>query len=230
MHTIVLSLSCILCYSKNKKYVLVIFNENSKANIHAFLIQYEKALLRGYVECCSNLTWCTNPQGCDQILCKEGLCYGEACSKCSWISCFSCNFPEVRLTWNLGGRGRGGLSLFRTIYHIVHSLDSSQAHYPASCSHMSQWMDDGGFYEGMTVEAQSKHLAKLISKRCPSCQAQIEKNEGCLQWVCFSVHFLYKKNIYIYIEGNFSNLQFVWQIRLLCLLSQRHNWFVSSSL
>lgn len=56
-----------------------------------------------------------------------------------------------------------------------------QAHYPASCSHMSQWMDDGGYYEGMTMEAQSKHLAKLISKRCPSCQAQIEKNEGCLQ-------------------------------------------------
>ncbi|XP_069092496.1 cullin-9 [Pleurodeles waltl] len=114
--------------------------------------KYEKALLRGYVECCSNLTWCTNPQGCDQILCKEGLGSGEACSKCSWLSCFSCNFPE--------------------------------AHYPASCSHMSQWMDDGGFYEGMTVEAQSKHLAKLISKRCPSCQAQIEKNEGCLHMTC----------------------------------------------
>lgn len=48
---------------------------------------------------------------------------------------------------------------------------------------MSQWMDDGGYYEGMTMEAQSKHLAKLISKRCPSCQAQIEKNEGCLQYV-----------------------------------------------
>ncbi|XP_069464981.1 cullin-9 isoform X2 [Ambystoma mexicanum] len=114
--------------------------------------KYEKALLRGYVECCSNLTWCTNPQGCDQILCKEGLGSGEACSKCSWLSCFNCNFPE--------------------------------AHYPASCSHMSQWMDDGGFYEGMTMEAQSKHLAKLISKRCPSCQAQIEKNEGCLHMTC----------------------------------------------
>ncbi|XP_059576337.1 cullin-9 isoform X3 [Alligator mississippiensis] len=116
------------------------------------IAKYEKAILRGYVECCFNLTWCTNPQGCDQILCKEGLSCGEACSKCSWISCFNCNFPE--------------------------------AHYPASCSHMSQWMDDGGYYEGMTVEAQSKHLAKLISKRCPSCQAQIEKNEGCLHMTC----------------------------------------------
>jgi p53-associated parkin-like cytoplasmic protein len=46
---------------------------------------------------------------------------------------------------------------------------------------MSQWVDDGGYYDGMSVEAQSKHLAKLISKRCPSCQAPIEKNEGCLQ-------------------------------------------------
>ncbi|KAH0622781.1 hypothetical protein JD844_025442 [Phrynosoma platyrhinos] len=121
------------------------------------IVKYEKALLRGYVECCSNLTWCTNPQGCDQILCKEGLGCGEACSKCSWISCFNCNFPE--------------------------------AHYPASCSHMSQWMDDGGFYEGMTVEAQSKHLAKLISKRCPSCQAQIEKNEGCLHMTCAKCNY-----------------------------------------
>ncbi|XP_072406793.1 cullin-9 isoform X1 [Chiloscyllium punctatum] len=114
--------------------------------------KYSKILLRGYVECCSNLTWCTNPQGCDQILCKEGIGSVGTCSKCCWSSCFSCNFPE--------------------------------AHYPASCSHMSQWMDDGGYYEGMTMEAQSKHLAKLISKRCPSCHAQIEKNEGCLHMTC----------------------------------------------
>uniref|UniRef100_A0A3B5L202 Cullin 9 n=1 Tax=Xiphophorus couchianus TaxID=32473 RepID=A0A3B5L202_9TELE len=114
--------------------------------------KYENALLRGYVECCSNLTWCTNPQGCDQILCQEAVGSVGTCSRCCWSSCFSCNFPE--------------------------------AHYPASCSHMSQWMDDGGFYEGMSTEAQSKHLAKLISKRCPSCQAQIEKNEGCLHMTC----------------------------------------------
>ncbi|XP_061693307.1 cullin-9 [Syngnathoides biaculeatus] len=114
--------------------------------------KYEKARLRGFVESCSNLTWCTNPQGCDQILCKENMGSMATCSKCCWSSCFNCNFPE--------------------------------AHYPASCGHMSQWMDDGGFYEGMSVEAQSKHLAKLISKRCPSCQAQIEKNEGCLHMTC----------------------------------------------
>ncbi|XP_070398905.1 cullin-9 isoform X3 [Nothobranchius furzeri] len=116
------------------------------------IAKYEKALLRGYVESCSNLTWCTNPQGCDQILCKENMGSMGTCSRCCWSSCFSCNFPE--------------------------------AHYPASCSHMSQWMDDGGFYEGMSMEAQSKHLAKLISKRCPSCQSQIEKNEGCLHMTC----------------------------------------------
>uniref|UniRef100_A0A672N716 Cullin-9-like n=1 Tax=Sinocyclocheilus grahami TaxID=75366 RepID=A0A672N716_SINGR len=116
------------------------------------IAKYDSALLRGFVECCSNLTWCTNPQGCDQILCKENIGSVGTCSKCCWSSCFSCNFPE--------------------------------AHYPASCSHMSQWMDDGGYYEGMSMEAQSKHLAKLISKRCPSCQAQIEKNEGCLHMTC----------------------------------------------
>ncbi|XP_076018813.1 cullin-9 isoform X2 [Genypterus blacodes] len=116
------------------------------------IAKYESALLRGYVECCSNLTWCTNPQGCDQILCKENMGSMGTCSKCCWASCFSCSFPE--------------------------------AHYPASCSHMSQWTDDGGFYEGMSMEAQSKHLAKLISKRCPSCQAPIEKNEGCLHMTC----------------------------------------------
>ncbi|XP_054874354.1 cullin-9 isoform X2 [Amphiprion ocellaris] len=116
------------------------------------IAKYENALLRGYVECCSNLTWCTNPQGCDQILCKENVGSMGTCSRCCWSSCFSCNFPE--------------------------------AHYPSSCSHMSQWMDDGGYYEGMSMEAQSKHLAKLISKRCPSCQAQIEKNEGCLHMTC----------------------------------------------
>ncbi|XP_076413851.1 cullin-9 isoform X2 [Peromyscus maniculatus bairdii] len=114
--------------------------------------KYEKALLRCYVESCSNLTWCTNPQGCDRILCRQGLGSGTTCSKCGWASCFSCNFPE--------------------------------AHYPASCGHMSQWVDDGGYYDGMSVEAQSKHLAKLISKRCPSCQAPIEKNEGCLHMTC----------------------------------------------
>ncbi|XP_068182700.1 cullin-9 isoform X2 [Antennarius striatus] len=114
--------------------------------------KYESALLRGYVECCSNLTWCTNPQGCDRIICKENVGSTGTCSWCCWSSCFSCSFPE--------------------------------AHYPASCSHMSQWMDDGGYYDGMSVEAQSKHLAKLISKRCPSCQAPIEKNEGCLHMTC----------------------------------------------
>lgn len=57
--------------------------------------QYEKALLRGYVESCSNLTWCTNPQGCDRVLCRQGLGCGTTCSKCGWASCFNCSFPEV---------------------------------------------------------------------------------------------------------------------------------------
>ena len=63
---------------------------------HLLLSQYEKAMLRVYVECCSNLTWCTNPLGCDQILCTENMGSMGTCSKCRWSSCFSCNFPEVR--------------------------------------------------------------------------------------------------------------------------------------
>ncbi|XP_078483844.1 cullin-9-like [Ciona intestinalis] len=59
-----------------------------------------------------------------------------------------------------------------------------EAHSPASCGHMSQWMDDGGFYEGMNEDARSKHLARLIAKRCPNCQANIEKNDGCLHMKC----------------------------------------------
>lgn len=35
----------------------------------------------------------------------------------------------------------------------------------------------------MDEDARSKHLANVISKRCPGCNAQIEKNEGCLQLV-----------------------------------------------
>lgn len=114
--------------------------------------KYEAALLRGYVESCLNLTWCTNPSGCDRILLKENLGNAGTCSECRWSSCFNCNFPE--------------------------------AHFPCSCSHMTRWVDDGGFYEGMSVEAQSKHLAKLISKRCPNCSTAIEKNEGCLHMTC----------------------------------------------
>uniref|UniRef100_UPI00358F9E7F cullin-9 isoform X2 n=1 Tax=Myxine glutinosa TaxID=7769 RepID=UPI00358F9E7F len=121
------------------------------------LDMYNNAMLRCYVESCTNLTWCTNPQGCDRVLCKDGLGDLGTCARCHWSSCFSCNFLE--------------------------------AHYPASCSHMSQWMDDGGFYEGMTLEALSKHVAKLISKRCPSCQTQIEKNEGCLHMTCGNCNY-----------------------------------------
>ncbi|KAM9809118.1 LOW QUALITY PROTEIN: cullin-9-like, partial [Syngnathus typhle] len=121
----------------------------------------EKTRLRGFVESCSNLTWCTNPQGCDQILCKENMgsmskCGGRCARKAGWIAVCLSDLQSP----------------------------SPQAHCPASCSHMSQWIDDGGFYESMSADAQSKHLARLISKRCPNCQAQIEKNEGCLHMTC----------------------------------------------
>ena len=46
---------------------------------------------------------------------------------------------------------------------------------------MRKWIESGGFYEGMDDDAKSKYLANAISKRCPSCDAQIEKTAGCLQ-------------------------------------------------
>ena len=45
-------------------------------------------------------------------------------------------------------------------------------------------MEAGGYYEGMGEDAKSKQLSKMISKLCPGCSAPIEKNEGCLQYVC----------------------------------------------
>jgi uncharacterized protein with PIN domain len=42
-------------------------------------------------------------------------------------------------------------------------------------------VEAGGFYVGMDEDAQSKQLANKIAKRCPNCNTQIEKNEGCLQ-------------------------------------------------
>ena len=46
---------------------------------------------------------------------------------------------------------------------------------------MKKWIDMGGFYDGMDADARSKHLANIISKHCPGCDAPLEKNEGCLQ-------------------------------------------------
>lgn len=116
------------------------------------LRQYEGALVRSYVDSCSNLTWCTNPSGCDRVLLRQTVGDFGSCAECRWTSCFNCSFTE--------------------------------AHFPCSCSQIGRWVDDGGFYEGMSVEAQSKHLAKLISKRCPQCSTAIEKNEGCLHMTC----------------------------------------------
>ena len=59
------------------------------------LLQFNKELVRSYVDQSGWLTWCRNPQGCDQFLCKgDGLSMG-ACHKCGWTSCFSCIFIEV---------------------------------------------------------------------------------------------------------------------------------------
>ena len=61
-------------------------------------LQYSKAVVRSYVERSGRLTWCRNPQGCDQVLCRgDGIDTGT-CLKCHWSSCFSCHFSEVGLS------------------------------------------------------------------------------------------------------------------------------------
>lgn len=56
-----------------------------------------------------------------------------------------------------------------------------KAHEPAGCEDIRKWVEAGGFYVGMDEDSQSKQLANKIAKRCPNCNTQIEKNEGCLQ-------------------------------------------------
>ena len=126
-------------------------------------MKFDKAVIRSYVQTNGLLTWCRNPQGCDMILSRGDSLNSGTCIKCNWSSCFSCTFIEVSET---------------IICKIIYFL---QAHEPSSCDDMSKWIQHGGFYDGMDKDARSKHLANIISKRCPSCNAQIEKDEGCLQ-------------------------------------------------
>lgn len=66
-----------------------------KFDTHFPIPQFNKATVRSYVERSGRLTWCRNPQGCDQVLCRgDGMDTGT-CSKCYWSSCFSCHFIEV---------------------------------------------------------------------------------------------------------------------------------------
>ena len=55
-------------------------------------------MVRSYVQTSGWLTWCRNPQGCDQVLRRGDGINNGTCSKCSWSSCFSCTFIEVMVT------------------------------------------------------------------------------------------------------------------------------------
>jgi p53-associated parkin-like cytoplasmic protein len=140
------------CAAKlTRKFFGNILESNSE-----ILLEYDKLLVRSYVQCSSTLSWCRNPQGCDGILEKKDVYRNGACTKCSWSSCFYCTFME--------------------------------GHEPCSCEDIAKWVELGGYYSGMDKDAQSKHLANVISKRCPGCNAQIEKNEGCLHMKCACGH------------------------------------------
>ena len=131
--------------------------------------KYEQAVIRSYVEESKKLTWCRNPQGCDQILVHSGIADIGTCTKCEWTSCFLCTFGEAKKDDE------------RTLVIASKCFLFLQGHFPASCEQISKWVDEGGFYDGMDEEAKSKQLARVISKKCPKCNAPIEKNDGCLQ-------------------------------------------------
>ena len=60
-------------------------------------LKFNMAVVRSYVEGSGRLTWCRNPQGCDQVLCKGDGIDSGTCQKCQWSSCFSCSHSEVCL-------------------------------------------------------------------------------------------------------------------------------------
>lgn len=116
--------------------------------------RYEQALVRSYVESDRSLSWCHNPRGCPHV---------------------------VRIDQSGGSNsGTCGVCAWQTCFACTYV----EWHAPATCSHISQWIDDGGYHVGMNEDAQSKHLARMIAKRCPNCQAHIEKNDGCLHMKC----------------------------------------------
>ena len=65
------------------------------SNDFSVISQFNKAVVRSYVEGSGWLTWCRNPQGCDHVLYRRDGTDSGTCNKCKWTSCFSCNFIEV---------------------------------------------------------------------------------------------------------------------------------------
>ena len=44
-------------------------------------------------------------------------------------------------------------------------------------------MEGGGFHDDMSEDAKIRHLRLLVMKKCPACQAQVEKHDGSLWYV-----------------------------------------------
>ena len=41
-------------------------------------------------------------------------------------------------------------------------------------------MDGGGYHDNMTQMTRMKHEHLMTSRKCPACQAQVEKHDGSL--------------------------------------------------
>ena len=55
-----------------------------------------------------------------------------------------------------------------------------QGHPPASCEDIEKWIKEEGYHDGMDQLAKTRHLKTLTVKKCPACQAQVEKHDGSL--------------------------------------------------
>ena len=62
-------------------------------------------------------------------------------------------------------------------------------------------MDGGGFHDDLTEAARIKHLKLLVMKKCPACQAQVEKHDGSLWYVCVCVHVCVCACVCVWVGG-----------------------------
>lgn len=57
---------------------------------------------------------------------------------------------------------------------------SHKGHPPAACEDVAKWVEGGGYHDDMSETAKLKLLKQIIAKKCPACQAQVEKHDGSL--------------------------------------------------
>uniref|UniRef100_A0A1I7YZZ6 RBR-type E3 ubiquitin transferase n=1 Tax=Steinernema glaseri TaxID=37863 RepID=A0A1I7YZZ6_9BILA len=65
-------------------------------------------------------------------------------------------------------------------------LCQGDRHEPVSCENLQRWLDKTSEDNG------THHWLKANTKKCPKCQADIEKNGGCHRMMCYQSHCRYE--------------------------------------